>query len=293
MTFRHSERARGYARQAYKALEPLHLVAYFGPQVGAAAKAEGLRFYPSYVGLRGAPLGACSPAVVTAAFYNWNPEVIESGWRTALETHTPEQLLEVRERIADQALTGAFGELLGNDQLPRIVDQLHAILAKAPKSGRPLGAANLALTRDLEPHVALWQATSTWREWRGDGHVAVLVAHGLTNVEALVFHESEHPDPTVKGAPMGKSATKQSRSWSDEQWDAAADSLRSRGLLEPDAERLTTAGADLYQQIEDRTDDAAASIWEGVDDAEELFAAVRPFVKSVIDAGLLPGTGKK
>lgn len=293
MNFRHDERARSYARQAYSTLEPLHLVAYFGPQVGAVAKAEGLGFYPSYVGLRGAPLGACSPAVVTGAFYNWNPEVIESGWRTALETHSPAQLLDARERIADQALTGAFGELLGSDQLPRVVDRLNAILAKGAKSGRPLGAANLGLERNLEPHVALWQATATWREWRGDGHIAALVTNGLPAVEALVFHESEHPDPSIKGSGMGRAGTQKSRSWTDEQWAAGADALRSRGLLEPDAERLTAAGADLHKLIEDQTDDAAASIWAGVDDADELFAAVRPFVKAVIDAGLLPGTTKK
>ena len=292
MTFQHDERARGLARQAYKSLEPLHLVAYFGPQVGEVVKAEGLGFYASYVGMRAAPLGACAPAVVSATFYNWNPEVVESGWRKALESHSPDQLLQARERIADQALTGAFGELLGSDQLPRVVDRLNAILAKAAKAGRPLGAANLDLHRDLEPHVALWQATATWREWRGDGHIAALVANGLPAVEALVLHESEHPDPAVTST-LGKATTQKTRSWTDEQWGAAADSLRARGLLEPDAERLTTAGADLYQLIEDQTDDAAASIWAGVNDAEELLAAVRPFVKAVIDAGLLPGTGKK
>lgn len=293
MNFRHDERARGYARQAYDALEPLHLVAYFGPQVRAVAKAEGLGFHPSYVGMRAAPLGECSPAVVSAAFYNWNPEVVEKGWRTALDDHSPEQLLDARERIADQALTAAFGELRGSDQLPHVVGRLNEILAKAEKSGRALGAANLALSRDLEPHVALWQATATLREWRGDGHVAALVANGLPAIEALVLHEAEHPDPQVKGAPMGRSATQKSRAWTDEQWAAAAESLRGRGLLETDAERLTASGVELHQLLEDRTDDAAASIWAGVDDADEIFTAVRPFVKAVIDAGLLPGTTKK
>lgn len=292
MSFRHDERARAYARHAYQALEPLHLVAYFGPRVGEVSKQEGLGFYPAYVGLRGAPLGACSPAVVTAAFYNWNPAVIEKGWQEALSTHTPEQLLAARERIADLALTDVLGELRGSDQLPRIVDRLTAVLAKGEKSGRTLGAANLGLDRHTEPHVALWQATATWREWRGDGHIGALVANGLSAVEALVFHESEHPDPSVKGL-LGRAVTQKTRSWSDEQWTDAADRLRSRGLLEADADRLTAAGADLYQLIEDQTDDASASVWAGVDDAEELFAAVRPFVKTVIDSGWLPGSPKK
>lgn len=293
MFFRHDERARGYARQAYQSFEPLHLVAYFGPQVGEVAKAEGLRFYSSYAGFRGAPLGSASPAVVTGAFYNWNPKVIEEGWSTALSTHSPEQLLAAREQIADKALTVAFGDKRGDDALPRLVDRMTALLAKGDKAGRPLGAANLALHRDLEPHVGLWQAFTTWREWRGDGHIAALVVNGLSPVEALVFHESEHPDPSVKSSRMGREQTQKSRAWSYDEWDAAAESLRSRGLLEADQEKLTADGAALHQKIEDETDDASASVWAGVDDADEIFAAARPYVKAVIDAGLLPGTSKK
>ena len=35
-----------------------------------------------------------------------------------------------------------------------------------------------------------------------------------------------------------------------------------------------------------------AAVWADVHDADEIFAAARPFVKAVIDAGLLPGTKK-
>lgn len=294
MTFRHDERARGYARQAYQAFEPLHLVAYFGPQVGEVAKAEGLGFYPSYAGFRGAPLGNAAPSVVASAFYNWNPEKIEPGWTEALSTHTTDQLLDARERIADKALTGALGDLRGTDALPRLADRVNGLLSKGDRVGRPMGAANLALTsRESEPHVELWQAFTTWREWRGDGHVAALVTNGIGPIEALVFHESEHPDPSVKASRMGRAQTQKSRGWSDEEWNDAAESLRSRGLLEADAERLTSAGAELYQKIEDETDDAAAGVWAGVDDADEIFAAARPYVKAVIDSGLLPGAPKK
>lgn len=33
MSFRYDEAARNLARQAYQELEPLHVIAYFGPQV--------------------------------------------------------------------------------------------------------------------------------------------------------------------------------------------------------------------------------------------------------------------
>jgi hypothetical protein len=56
---------------------------------------------------------------------------------------------------------------------------------------------------------------------------------------------------------------------------------------------MTSAGADLYNHIEDLTDDAAAAAWCDRSETEELLSATKPFVKSVIDSGILPGTTKK
>jgi hypothetical protein len=84
------------------------------------------------------------------------------------------------------------------------------------------------------------------------------------------------------------------RGWSEDEWAAAADGLRARGLIEvsESGELLTAAGADLYNHIEALTDDAAAAAWS-IDGTEQLLNATRPFVKSVIDSGILPGTKKK
>ncbi|GAB3292806.1 hypothetical protein EK0264_11755 [Epidermidibacterium keratini] len=293
--FRHSERERGYARLAYQTFEPLHLIAYFAPAVRETSKSMGLSFAPSYFGFRGAPLGNTNAAVVTAAFYNWNPSVVEEGWGTALEKYDVADLIAAREDIADKTLSELLGEDAQSDALVRLVDQLNALLQKGKRAGRPLGAANLALPVSDKPHVALWQAMTTFREWRGDGHVNALDVNGLEPVEALVFHEATHPDPKVKASRMGRAQTQKSRRWSDEEWMGAAESLRDRGLVEIDGDnqKLTAAGADLYKKIEDETDDAAASIFVGVTDADEIFAAARPFVKKVIDSGFLPGAPAK
>ena len=285
-TFRHSDRARQYARQAYQSFEPLHLVAYFSPQVNAKAEELGLDWREAYFGFRGAPLGRCASAVVASTFYNWNPTGVTKGWTGALEKFEPDQLIAARE---------AFGDLVEADALPRVVDRFNELLASAEPAGRTLGAANLALDTPAKPHVALWQAFTTLREWRGDGHIAALVVNELSPVEALVFHEAQHPDPSVKVSKMGRAQTQRSRAWSDADWTEAAESLASRGLVElaEGGEKLSADGAALYQVIEDQTDDAAAGIWEDVTDADELFAAARPFVKAVIDSGFLPGTQKK
>lgn len=292
MAFHHDARTRQLAHHAYEVLEPLHVVAYFGPQVREAEQALGMPFSPAYVGMRGAPLGSCSPALVSAAFFNFNPKVIEDGWREARSRYTPEQLLDARETVADKAFTRALGDGLQDPSLPGIVDRLTTILTKAPKGGRPLGAVNLDLDRTLTPHVALWQAATTVREWRGDGHIAALVASDLTPTQAVVFHEAEHPTH-LPGKQMGRARAQKSRAWSDTEWAEAADALRHRGLLEPNDERLSDKGVELYQLIEDLTDDASASIWAGVDDAESILAAVLPFVHAVIDSGILPGGYQK
>lgn len=64
-----------------------------------------------------------------------------------------------------------------------------------------------------------------------------------------------------------------STGWSQQQWDDAVDSLRTRDLLD-DAGQLTAAGNDLRTSIEDLTDELAYAPWQTVsdDDVQELVA---------------------
>ncbi|WPB87766.1 SCO6745 family protein [Streptomyces malaysiensis] len=93
----------------------------------------------------------------------------------------------------------------------------------APTGGRVLGAANQALLTPSEPHLALWQACSTLRESRGDGHVAALVAVDLSPCEALVLFTAD------KG--LDPAFMRQMRGWSEEEWRDAEASLTDRGLI--------------------------------------------------------------
>ena len=131
----------------------------------------------------------------------------------------------------------------------------------------------------------------------GDGHVAALTAAAFDRLEAVVFHEAAHPDPSVRKSGLGKRISQLTRAWSDEEWDAATSALLARGLLretgpdEPDA--MSDAGGRLYDELEVITDDAAAAAWVGVDDFDDLIARIRPYIKAILDAGVLPGTKKK
>src|SRR5206468_11903930 len=96
--------------------------------------------------------------------------------------------------------------------------------------GRPMYAAQEALGWPEEPHLVLWHAATLLREFRGDGHVAVLVSRGIEPLTALITH-------TATGGGFAPPAAKSLRGWSDEQWAAAVDQAQQAGLLDSDGRR--------------------------------------------------------
>jgi hypothetical protein len=76
------------------------------------------------------------------------------------------------------------------------------------------------------------------------------------------------------------------------EWAAAAETLRSRGLLDAGTQpRLTPAGRAVLDTIESRTDERA---WTGAlsllgeQGADEVIALLRPSVRAVVASGMLP-----
>jgi len=297
--FRYGERERGLARAAYKAFEPYHLVAYFGPHVTSTYERLGLGWRAGYTGLRGSALGAVPGAVVAATFFNFNPAAIQRAWDSALENHSVDDLNAARAHAVDVGLRDALGDRVDDPALAEAALLMRDVISTVSVAGRPLASAYAALPRPHEPHLQLWQDTALWREWRGDGHIAALTLAGLDPVESLVLYDADlrsQPSSVVDG--RGRRAMQPSRKWDDDAWDAAVERLTARRLVSAGADGnalLTDDGTALRQRIEDQTDDAAGSVWVDVTDtdAEALFAVVRPFVKMVIDAGFLPGTSRK
>ncbi|HKN96821.1 MAG TPA: hypothetical protein VJX10_06885, partial [Pseudonocardiaceae bacterium] len=130
--------------------------------------------------------------------------------------------------------------------------------AAAPTAGRILAAANSVVPMPEAPHLALWQAATTLRESRGDGHVAALVAADLDPCETLVLF----------GAERGIDADylKAARRWSDQEWQDATGRLADRGLVTA-AGAITDAGTELRHWIEDRTNESAAAPWRALGEA--------------------------
>jgi hypothetical protein len=150
-----------------------------------------------------------------------------------------------------------------------------------PTAGRPLYAGHAELAWPDEPHLALWHGATLLREFRGDGHVAVLLTAGVSGLDALVTH-------TATGRGFTEAAAKATRGWSDEQWNAAVENLRGRGLLDENG-GLTDSGIEHRAVLEHATDELAAQPWRalGVDRTQRLLELGKALSRQLVNAGAL------
>ena len=76
-----------------------------------------------------------------------------------------------------------------------------AALACRPE-GRPLYAGHASLSWPADPHLVLWHTITLLREYRGDGHIAVLTSENVGACEALVVHAAtgEIPAATLRAS---------------------------------------------------------------------------------------------
>ena len=202
------------ARTIWHHVEAINAVADFSPESGEAAARLGLKgFWMGYFALRAAPLGPVGSSVVEATFFNFHPvrvrRAIPDAWRQA----GAGQVLAVRSPAAAASLrrilTEPGAERLASNALPLLRD----VIANAGPGGRPLFAANRDVEAPPDPLAALWQAATTLREHRGDGHVALLVwaeldgceTHALfascTNIPPGTFWQSRGWDSRRLGRP--------------------------------------------------------------------------------------------
>jgi hypothetical protein len=165
-------------------------------------------------------------------------------------------------------VAGAFDSLgVRDDDVAEAAELAVRAAAAVEPAGRILAAANAALSVPETPRLALWQATTTLREHRGDGHVAALTAAGLDGCEAQVFAVAGGAD---------RAWLQPSRGWSDEDWSIAFSSLLARGLIAADG-MLAPRGRVVRDEIEAQTDAGAEAPWQalgatGTDRLAELLA---------------------
>ncbi|MGN9811081.1 SCO6745 family protein [Micromonospora sp. BQ11] len=259
------------ARLLWTHFEPVHAVTYFHPRARAAYEAVGLRgYWRGYFAGRAAPLGPVGAAPVVAAFFSFAPHMVARALPAVWKLATPEEALRARLTGAVQALAELTYEL-PEAHLVEAADLLETAAGELENSGRVLGAANAALPRGEYPLARLWQAATTLREHRGDGHVGALVAADLDPVETLAWKVALGTSPVNL---LG-------RGWTEDQWAAARDRLTDRGWLTADGEP-TEHGRTAFQAVEDATDAAAARPWRilGTDRTDRLRELLDPVARA-------------
>jgi len=240
--------------RAHRAVEPLHSHLYFAPEHDAEFGALGLKpGRMSYFAGRAAAMGAVGAGVVTATFYNFSPSLVAHMIPRAWTLASPEQVLAARRDAARASLTRLLGaDVADSAEVAELADLLREACEVLTPEGRPLYAGHADLPWPEEPLLALWHGATLLREYRGDGHIAVLLHAGLTGLEALITH-------TATGRGFTEPAARATRGWRDEEWDAGCAALADRGLLEDTG--LTDDGKDLRAHIEAQTDALSADPW--------------------------------
>lgn len=246
------------ARRALGAIEPLACQAFFVSEVAAEFEAIGLSLADGYHTARAAPMGAVHPVAVEAAFFSFNPRIVHRNVRFDLVT--PEQAIAARQRGAGASLR----RLVGERDLTKAAAGLRSAVEAAPVLGRPLFAGHRALPWPEDPYEAVWHGANAMREFRGDGHNALLLTHGLLGLEAQVLHGAEMgiEEPT-------KSFLIRGHGWKPDDYAAAVERLAARGLVTPEGQ-ATDAGLKIRAMLERDTDHLAEAPWQALGEETTL-----------------------
>jgi hypothetical protein len=268
------------ARRLFDRFEPIHAVTYFAPECRGDFDALGLPgFWMGYFAARSAPLGPVAPELVTAIFYNFARSHVERALPAAWDYVSPRQMLQAREASAVAALR-RYG-LTDCEPVRTAADLLAKAASTAPLDGRPLFAANLALPWPIDPVAKLWHAATLLREHRGDAHIAVLTATGISGRDCNVLHSAADRVP--------REFITRSRKYDDDEWRQCSARLADRGILDATG-ALTPAGIDAKHRIESATDALALQAFDALDDGELelLFNTLTPITRAVVAEGDIP-----
>lgn len=247
------------ARRLRDAIEPIAMHSVWSRSVSERQAELGLDFLSGYVAGRAAGLGQPEPGAVVSSFAVFEPGMLTGVYEQARSAAPRDQVVAVRT----EATIDSLGAILGDADVSTAAASLRRSAEQADGTGRPLYSGFASQPWPDSPLGQLWHASELLREHRGDSHIAACVAAGLDPVEMNILTE------TWVGMPLFSYTA--SRAWSEEAMNAAADRLRSRGLLEGDT--LSAEGQVFRDVLEDTTDalqtTALAPLTDGFDDLVE------------------------
>jgi hypothetical protein len=272
------------ARRFLSVLEPIVSMVFFSAEpFEEYAKIGLVDPWAAYFCSRAAAMGPVPADVVVATFYNFNPELVRRSvdWKVA----SPVAVQDARRRGARRALERLLARDDGSTpDLSRAAELLREAVAACPPQGRPLAAAHAALPWPDDPLLATWHGAMVLREFRGDGHVAVLLTHAVEPVEAIHLHAGY----------LGMTGRRREAFFMTRQWDVAvmeeaAARLRERGFLDSEG-ALTDGGAKFRMMLEHDTDRLAVAPFAalGPDRCAELLEILEPHARTILDRKGVP-----
>jgi hypothetical protein len=252
------------------------------PEANEEYGAFGINPAGGYFASRSAPIGAVPNEVIIATFYNFSPGAIRKAMPGVWEKASPQQLQAARFRVVERACR-RVGVALTDEQIAEARALVDPVVAGLTLGGRPLAAGNAAVPLPDDPLTALWQQITVVREWRGDAHIAVLVANDISPAECLALQVGLGRFP----AKLAQAT----RQWPEDQWTAALDSMRARGWAAEDG-TITDAGKDAREANEAATDALCAPIWRPIGEAgaARLKELIAPIHAAIDAAGTYSGT---
>jgi hypothetical protein len=224
---------------------------FWDPGAVERLAAIGLPHPFGYLAARAAPLAPAGPDAVIAAFGSIAPIGVQIAFELVAQHGTTfEAAWAARDAAVLEGLAEHAPGIL--EPLARLRPELWPVVEALPTVGRPLFASHLRMARPEDPVLSGWHAVNCLREWRGDTHWAVVVAAGLTGVEASVLHNAwlGYEDGWLP----------KSRGSGDADITDALATLEGKGLATRGA--VNDAGVALRQRIEDDTDRLTSLPWE-------------------------------
>ncbi|MEJ2870266.1 hypothetical protein WCD74_21020 [Actinomycetospora sp. OC33-EN08] len=271
------------ARRLRDALEPIAMVHVHAEEAREQYEALGLQRYTGYVLGRAGTLGLPPSRLVVATFGVFEAEALTAVYESGLATATIPDVLAAKQAGAVRALHRVLGEP-GRD-VEEVVTALRGGLDRAPVTGKPLFAGLSSQDWPGDAWGRLWHAANLLREYRGDAHLAALLAHGLGALEANLLTE------VAVGYPLR--VYTRTRSFGDEAIDAAVADLVDRAFLTTDGE-LTERGAALRRDVEDATEATLDVVLEGMEHAlDRVVERCTTWSREIRDGGAFPDDDAK
>ena len=264
------------ARRLRDVTAPIGEHAIWSEQTNEVLGKLGLPFVPGYLWGRAVGLGEPSTEVVIGAFAIYEPRLVKALYEHARRQCGRAGFVAARE----EATIASLHEILGDVDVTDAVAALRRGVEAADPAGRALFAGARSLGWPEDPLGQLWRACDLLREHRGDSHMAVWVAAGLSPVAINLLTE------LWLGMPLG-AYTALRRGWSEADIGAAVAHLEARGLVA--AGEITPAGRHLREELEDRTDALEQPIIDAIGaDLDPTVEALDRWSAAIADSGAFP-----